>query len=164
MSSKFDSTIQAILKEQFKSPLVNTMGNPGYGGTAGLPDMGKFTGATGGGSSDPSGQSDPGSTGNTATSQFAAQAMGAGNNLEQLANQFMGTAIGDIEKIVNMRDASTAAQKERSVYSQLDPTGAEAMAKSIEQPNFNWDEFKTVLRNKVSQLGNVAGSLVGQST
>lgn len=161
--NKFDTAINQILSLQYEQissinkTLATTMGNPNYSGTTSKPNLGSNN-------SDPNSTADAGSPNNTATSQFASQMMGAGDDSERLANQFMGAAIGDVEKIVNMRDGTTAAQTVRSVYSQLDPTGAEAMAKAIEQPNFKWDDFRTTLRNKISQLGNVAGSLVGQKT
>ena len=161
--NNFDTVINHILGLQYEQiasinkTLASTMGNPNYSGTTSKPNLA-------GNNPDPNSTADAGSPNNTATSQFASQSMRAGDENEQLANQFMGTAIGDIEKIVNMRDGTTAAQTVRSVYSQLDPTGAEAMAKAIEQPDFKWDEFRSTLRNKISQLGNVAGSLVGQKT
>ena len=162
MHLKFDDVVNKILKEQITNPLTGTMGNPGFTGTASKPNMAQFTGFTNSKpSSDPSSASDPGTAGTSMTSQFASKAMGAKNGDEQIANQFLNMAVSDLEKIVNMKDPSTAAQTVRSVYSQLDPTGAEALAKSIENPSFNWNDFKSTLRNKISQLGNVAGSLVG---
>jgi hypothetical protein len=161
---KFDRFVKQILKEQaaISSPLSNTMGNPGYSGSSVKPNLAQFTGYTNAKpSSDPTGASDPGSSSSEMTSQFASKALGAKDDKEQIANQFLNMAISDLEKIVNMRDASSASQTIRSVFSQLDPTGAEALAKSVESPNLNWDDFKNVLRNKISQLGNVAGSFVG---
>lgn len=161
MHLKFDDVVFKILKEQTAGPLAGTMGNPGYAGTAAKPNMAQFTGFTNASkSSDPSSSSDPGSSPASST-QFAANAMGTQNANEQLANQLLGMGVNNLEKIVNMRDASSAAQSVRSIYSQLDPTGSEAVAKSLETPNFNWDEFKSTIRNKISQLGSAAGSLVG---
>lgn len=162
MEYRFDKLVDVIISEQLKAnPLASTMGNPGYAGSMTKPNMANFTGFSGSQSnSDPSSSADPDSP-SPASSQFASKMMGAGGNYEQQANQFLGMAINDLDKIVNMRDATSAARTVRSVYSQLDPTGAEALAKSLEQPGFKWDDFKSVLKKKISQLGNVAGSFVG---
>jgi len=135
--------------------LVENIVNKTLGQTMGNPNNSSFTGVD---------NSDPGSNNVDPGGQsMGAATQGGTSNVEQMSNSFINLVTTSLENILNMRNIVDAANTVRSVFSQVDPNNAEAIAKAIEGSNETWGDVQKATKKKLSMMANMTSSLEGSS-
>ena len=146
--SRFNQLVENIVD----AALAGTMGNPGHKPSYNTSFTGVDNSDPGSNNSDPGGQS-----------VAAATQQGGNNDVEQMSNNFVNLATSSLENILNMRNTVDAANTIRSVFAQVDPNNAEALAKTVEGSNTNWGDIQKAVKKKLSMMANMTSSLQGSS-